>query len=93
MKVEVSGPIDIKEGIGKNSGRPYRIASQDAHIHLEGEKYPVPTKINISEADHPKGYPQGVYEIDIDRSVSVGRYGIEFRDIVLGKQISPAGKA
>ncbi len=93
MRIEIAGPINIKEGISQKTQKPYRIASQKAFVHLEGQTYPSETQINVSEEDHPKGYPTGIYEIDIDASVSVGRYGIDFRDIVLGKKIAEAKAA
>ncbi len=80
IKVEVkSTDISRKTGNSQKSGKPYDIAEQEAWAHLPGEPYPVKISVTLPD-DHLRdgqwqAYAIGAYELDLGRSLSVGRFG------------------
>lgn len=88
MQIEIVGVVETKEGVSKNTGKPYKIRQQAAFAHVSGEKYPLKTMITPPD-DVNDGYVLGKYEIDFDKSVRVGQYGLEFGFAMhLGKKVA-----
>lgn len=88
MQIEIVAPVETKTGTSKKTGKPYSIRQQAAFAHVEGSKYPL--KTIITPPDEIKdGYALGKYELDLDKSVRVGEYGLEFGfSTVLGKKVA-----
>lgn len=71
-------------GIGKTSGKPYRMAIQTVYLHLfdrQGRLEPVPTKLELTleedrQTNMPKVYQPGEYELH-PSSFYMGKFGLE----------------
>jgi len=82
IKVSIpSATVRTMEGIGKASGKPYKLAFQDAYFHTidrDGVPAPFPQKVEIFAPKDPNGNPQpyqpGEYQLS-PSSVHVGRDG------------------
>lgn len=82
MKITIkSAQVQTKNGISKRTGNEYSIRQQVGQA--ETDEFRVPVTLTLGDEQQP--YAPGVYDVDFERSVQIGRYGDpEFkREIVL----------
>ena len=61
----------VRENSGEKNGKPWRIREQPAF--LRGER--VAGEINLILEEGQAPYALGDYELDVERSVKIGRWG------------------
>lgn len=62
--------VTTKGGTSARTGKPWTIREQIAS--LDGPRFRVPVRLTLG--DQQAAYEPGVYEIDFDKSIAVGRY-------------------
>lgn len=80
IRIEIKNTeLNFKSGNSNRTGKPYEFAEMEGWAHLPGEPYPI--KIKFSLPDENKGadgrwnaYPPGNYELDLVKSLSVGKF-------------------
>jgi hypothetical protein len=76
MKVIIESAEVFQKDISKDAGKPFVIRWQEGL--LDGARIRGECHVELKEG--ASAYPPGSYEIDLDRSISFGKYGrVEFR--------------
>ena len=74
LKVEVTTQaFDKVSGTSAKTGKDYSFIKQQAHIFLNGEKYP--EKFEITHEREQDVLSPGIYVLDIEKAVTVDRFG------------------
>lgn len=93
LKVEIkSQEVNVKEGVSKGTGKPYRIVEQSGYVSMPDLKDPsvmLTRRISITLDDNQKPFPPGAYTIN-DTSFYVNNFGA----LLLGRlKLSPIAVA
>lgn len=70
IKIEIVGPVESRSGTGPRG--EYTVYSQPAYLHKPSSHYPEKVSFNIESVNDQLA--PGFYEIDFDKSLSVGQW-------------------
>ena len=63
MKIEMDSKVEHREFTKRDTGEVFRFAEQQAYLHVEGERYPLPFALSLP--DGHAGYAPGFYRIGL----------------------------
>lgn len=63
MKIECDSKVEHREFTKRETGEVFKFAEQQAYLHVEGAKYPLPFALSLP--DGHEGYAPGFYKIGI----------------------------
>lgn len=69
--IVTSTEVTLKSGTSNKTGKPYTMRSQ--HASLDGPRFRMPVELTLGDQQVP--HAPGVYAIDFDSSIAVGRFG------------------
>ncbi len=87
MHVEVTGTVQKREGISKKTNKPWSMREQEGYLHTTTEKYPRKIKFAVPD-EVADGYAIGKYEVDWDKTATVG----DFDSLAVGRTLHLAKK-
>lgn len=63
LKIEMDSKVEHREFTKRETGEVFKFAEQQAYLHVEGERYPLP--FSLSLPDGHAGYAPGFYRIGL----------------------------
>jgi hypothetical protein len=63
MKIEMDSKIEHREFTKRETGEVFKFSEQQAYLHVEGERYPLPFALSLP--DGHQGYAPGFYRIGL----------------------------
>jgi len=87
IKVNVmSDLVKTRSGVSK-AGKDYTIYFQETMVEFpNGER----KRLDLPLEDHKQSHKAGVYLLDVDDLITVGRFGLEMRPFAYPKLITPS---
>lgn len=77
MRIEMDGAkVEHREFTKRDTGEVFKFAEQQAYLHLDGEKYPLPFALSLP--DGHQGYASGFYSLGMS-SFTVEKGKIAFK--------------